>query len=100
MKANLSNSHFANLLNKYMIAKKLNNTSFTKKFIEEHANEKHSAKMPETTTEEIAAYAATFVAKKAKCTDSEFSAKMAEFAKVENAEKFTPKKTVSVAGEY
>lgn len=100
MKSNVINAAFANLLAKYVTAKKLNNAAFTKQFIEAHSNERHSAKMPSEATDEVVAYATTFVAKKAKCTDSEFSAKMAEFATKTITEKFVPKKTISVNGEY
>lgn len=94
----MKNSQFANLLKKYVSAKKINSTAATKSFIDAYADDASEAIIPEATPE-IKEYAITFVKKGYKCSDSEFTAQMLKYATAVEKPKAITKRQ-SYSGEY
>lgn len=94
----MKNSQFANLLKKYVGAKKLNSTAATKSFIDAYADDSSEAIIPKATPE-IREYATTFVKKGYKCSDPEFTAQMLKYATAVEEPK-VPKATQHYSGEY
>jgi hypothetical protein len=96
----MKNEQFSALLVKYQQANKLNNTKFVKSFIDTH-KPTEPAKIADVPTEEMVEFATTFIGKKAKCTDPEFTSLMAKWAASNpDREDYVPKNTVSYSGEY
>ncbi len=94
----MKNSQFANLLKKYVSAKKINSTAATKSFIDAYADDASEAIIPEATPA-IRDYATTFIKKGYKCSDSEFTAQMLKYA-IAVEEPKVPEATQHYSGEY
>ena len=99
-----TNAQFASVLVKYVEAKKLTKSAFTQRFIMEFDMNAEYVGIPTEPTEEMREYAKTFVTKKAKCTDTQFSALMVDWASAkakEEAPEIVADETVrEYQGEY
>ena len=80
---NNANANFASYLIACLEAKKINNTAFTKDFIESFNEGSNQKEIAETPTNEMLEYAKIFVGKKAKSTDANFTELMVKWATVQ-----------------